>query len=138
MATEYIEAQGVSIQIETGSPGTFTHISQITNFSGLGGAGAEIDVTTLDSTAREYAMGLADNGEFSFDLVLDPDDPGQAALRTARDDRTQHNIEIELTDSTPTTIGFLASVREFSITGGVDEVLRGTVTLRVSGAVTWS
>jgi hypothetical protein len=41
-----------------------------------------------------------------------------------------------LTDSPQSSLVFTAYVREFSVSGGVDDVLRASVTLRISGDVT--
>lgn len=134
-----LETQGVTLKIGDGaSPEVFTAISEIIDFTGPGGQAAVIDVTSLDSTAREKRMGLPDEGQFTFNGILLPDDTGQSALRTARTGRTLKNFKLTLTDSPATTLSFSAYVLGFENSGGVDDVLRLSVTLEITGPVTWS
>ena len=138
--TVYLESQGVQLQRGDGaSPEVLTLIPQCTSISGIGGgAPAEIDVTTLDSTAKEFAMGLKDEGEISVDLVHNPNHAQHLGLRTDRDNRTLRNFRLTLTDSPATVLDFAAYVKTFAIADAVEDVQRTSMTLRISGAVTWS
>lgn len=137
--TDAIETQGVEIKRGDGaSPEVFTKIAEIASFDGPGGSAAVIDATSLDSTAREKLMGLADEGQFSFEMNLVPDDTAQTGLRTDRTNRTLRNFEIALTDAAATTLSFAAFVLEFAISGAVDDKVTANCTLEISGAVTWS
>jgi hypothetical protein len=55
----------------TVSPVLVSAIAQMTGFTGLGGKKTKIDVTNFDSIVKEYAGGLLDAGELSFDLIWD-------------------------------------------------------------------
>lgn len=113
-------------------------IGEIKSFTGPGGQAADIDVTTLESTGKEFLQGLKDEGEFSFECNLDPSDCGQVFCRSARDSQTRRTYEVVFPDDDDTTLTFLANCKGFSVSGGVDDVLKASVSLRISGAVTWS
>lgn len=137
MATTFIESQGVQLAVGDGSsPENYTLIPQITTMSGPGGSASVIDVTTLDSTAREKAMGLPDEGQLSFEMVYNPNNTVQDGLRVKRAARTLHNFELTLTDSPATVFLFSAYVLEFTQGYAVDEVAMVSVTLEISGPVT--
>lgn len=137
MSSSALETQGVLIQRGDGaSPEVFTTVPEIVSFDGPGGSASEIDVSDLASTAREFRMGLKDEGDFSFEMMYLPNNAQHSGLQTDRTNRTQRNFKITLTDSPQSTMSFAAFVREFSISGGVDDVVRASVTLRITGAVT--
>ena len=136
-----IESQGVVIGMSDGSmsPITYSPIGNVTGFTGPGGQASVIDVTNLASVAKEKLMGLPDEGQFSLDVNLDPDNTQHAALRTARANRTLMYFEIQLTDDSPvTSVTFQGYVLGFSITGAVDQVVKATVTIEVDGAVSYA
>jgi len=133
-------AQGVVLKLGDGQPTeVFTTIGEVSAVSGIGGGSAtEIDVTTLSSSAKEFLMGLKDEGEVSVTLNLDTGDAQQTALRTARDNVTLKNFELDLTDTGPTTLSFSAYVKTFSLGVAVDQQITLEMTLRVTGPITWA
>jgi predicted secreted protein len=138
MASNALQTQGVVLQRGNGAtPEIFSAIAEIMTFDGPGGSAAEIDVTSLSSSAKEFLLGLKDEGEFDFTANLIPSDTGQVGLRTDRDNRTRRNFRLLLTDAGPTTLSFTAIVKEFSIKGKVDDAIRLSIKLRVTGPVTW-
>ena len=79
MASGAIHSRKTKIEITDGS--TKVQIKGLTQFSGLGGGSASvIDVTDLDSDAKEKMIGLADEGQVTLSLNYMPADPGQVAL----------------------------------------------------------
>ncbi len=134
-----ITAQNVALLRGNGAtPEVFTPIGEVTNFDGPGGSATVIDVTTLQSLAKEKRMGLQDEGQFTFEMNLDPSDTQQVGLRNDRTNRVLRNFRMVLTDTANTTLTFSAFVLEFKISGAVDEVVKANVTLEISGAVVWS
>jgi len=117
-------------------------IGEIKSFNGPGGQASDIDVTTLQSTAKEFRRGLQDEGEISFDVNLDPSDVGQIFCRTARAENVapfgKRSFELVLPDATTTTLEFEAFVKGFSISGGVDAAVTASISLRITGPVVWS
>jgi len=137
--TSALEAQGIAIKRGDGSsPESFTTIAEITDFDGPSGSASEIDVSSFDSTAKEFLIGLKDEGQFTFSCNLVPDDTSQSGLRDDRDNRDLRNFQITLTDSPATTLDFAAYVMSFATSGSVDAAITASITLRISGAVTWS
>jgi len=139
MATNALETQGVVFKRgDGGGPEVFTAVGEVNSFDGPGGAATIIDATHLASTAREKIMGLPDEGQFSMELNLDPSDTQQIGLKDDRAARTKRNFELLLTDSPATKLSFAGFVMEFRISGGVDDKINASVTIEITGAVTWS
>lgn len=136
MASNAIETQGMKIQIGNGaSSELFSDIKEIKTFSGPGGSASIIDVTSLDSAAKEKRMGLADEGQLQFTINYVPAETTHAALRTARSTRELTNFRMIFTDGTATQWDFSAFVTGFSVSGGVDAVVEAQVTLEITGAI---
>lgn len=129
-----LPTQGFKFEIgDNASPVDFTEIGEVTSFQGLDGQAAEIDVTHLQSTAKEYIMGLQDFGNFQIDVNYLPDDVGQQALRAAKATRVKHDFKATLSDNT--TIEFQGYVLSNPISGGVDAKVDGSFQIRVTGDV---
>ena len=76
-----VKAQGTLLKIgDGGSPESFITVAEVRSFTGPGGSAAVIDTTNLSSTAKEKAMGLADEGELSLDMFWSGSDAGQTAI----------------------------------------------------------
>jgi len=132
-----ISAQGTVISIESAdSPGTFVPIGNVKSFSDLeGGSAGEIDVTDMTSTAKEFLIGLRDNGSVTLSVLHKRGDPGQDIVDDRRADGAAANFKVELPDSSEAT--FTALVKKFSKSGGVDAAVTGSIELRVTGDVEW-
>jgi hypothetical protein len=117
-------------------------IAQVVGFNGPSGNANVIDASHLGSTAKEKMIGLRDEGQVSLDVNFLPTDGGQTALRADRASRTMRKAVIKLNDNTSdaatTKITFDAYVSGFSITGAVDQVVKGNITLEITGACTYS
>lgn len=138
MAAPAILSQGTTVQIDDVGGSTPTTIAGVKSLSGIGsGTAAEIDVTTLASTAREFRMGLQDFGSFTMEFNWNPDDTGQAEMYAAMDSQTAKKIIITVPATNPSVTlevwtGTCYITRmEFSV--GVDQVLNGSATFRVTG-----
>jgi hypothetical protein len=113
-------------------------IGEMTDFSGLGGSASEIDVTHLGSSAREFVMGLKDSGSLTVELQFEPGDVGQIFLRERQDVLSVPTaFVLSLSSPTPTLVEFDAFVQGFSISGAVDEKVTASVTLRITGVVSF-
>jgi len=138
MASNAINVKGTVIAIGTTASvmasDTYTTIGETLSFDGPGGSASVIDVTHLASTAREKRKGLKDSGQFTVQVNRVFGDAGQQALISAQDDDEPYNFKVTYADGT--IHYFKALVMEFrSSGGGVDEVLRGQVTLEITGDV---
>lgn len=121
----------------TATPVTFTVVNNVKSYSGFDGSAAELDRTNLSSTAKEYVLGLVDPGQFSIEFDTDLNDAGQAALRAKQLSGVITNFKLVLpgvvSNLTYTWTGF---VKKFSQTGGVDQIVKGSADIRISGLVT--
>lgn len=132
-----LSSQGMTLGVGDGaSPEVFTSVAEIKSVDGPGGQANEIDVTDLSSTAKEFQLGLQDEGDITLDINYIPANTQHAQLRSDRAAGTIRNYQITFTDSPATTWTFAALVKGFSISNGVDGITGASVTLRVSGSIT--
>ncbi|MBM6577116.1 hypothetical protein KCP91_12105 [Microvirga sp. SRT01] len=117
--------------------GAAVKIGGVVSFSGLGGgSSAVIDTTDFDSTAKEKAMGLPDEGQVSLSMILIPGDAGQTALGAARSAQTKGTLIITLSDKTIYTQD--AFVLTFERNGEQDDVAKASCNLEITGAIVQS
>jgi len=131
-------SQGTGIYIsDLASPEVFSEIGQVMTISGPDGSASEIDVTNLASSAKEFVIGLPDEGSVSLEVSFDyAGSIGHDTLHTARISQVLQHFQIRLSDSPRTTIDFQAYVTQFSLSLGVDDKVSATFGLRITGAAT--
>jgi predicted secreted protein len=134
-----ISAQGSQMFVDTSMSGSaqWTQIKGLKSYSGFDGKATVIDVTDLDSEAKEKRPGLMDNGTFSMDVNRNLTDPGQAALLAMQKSQEIKTFKLVYpvdSDLNPDT--FSAFVTSFPIAGGVDGVMTSTIALEITGPVT--
>jgi len=123
---------------------TMDLIGEITDFTGPGGQAQVIDITSINSTAKEKLIGIRDEGQVSMTLNFDPTDGGQTGLRDDRDLRTRGKYAIRLTDvatgssALPSWCYFNGYCLGFSISGAVDNKITANAVLEIDGPVIWS
>lgn len=132
-----IKTQGTQLKIENAaSPNEYTLIPGVYQISGLGGGeGQEIDVTDFDSSAKEYLIGLKDEGTLSFSMNYNPDNAQHILLETLRDSQASSGFQIVLAAGTLKTFTFDAFVKTIDLNLDADDAVRATVALRITGAV---
>lgn len=114
-------------------------IGGVVSFSGMDGEASDIDVTTLASTAKEYAQGIQDFGNFSMEIIRDPNDAGQSECFDQKGAQTTSSMVVTLPDTvTLNRATFNVHVKSMSMEGGVDAVATGSINCKISGGVTWS
>ena len=117
-------------------------VGEVTDFSGPGGQASIIDVTHLNSTAKEKLVGLRDEGQVSMSLNLSFSDAGQIALRADRATRSRRKCVIKFNDNTTdaakTKAIFDGYCMGFSVTGAVDNKVSANAVIEITGAVTYS
>lgn len=132
-----IESQGFLFQIgNEDSPLTYTQVKGVNSFNGFDGQAAEIDVTTLQSTAKEYLMGLQDFGSFSIETNFLSADSGQDKMRAAKDSREVQDFKITFSDASIAT--FQGYVTSAPVSGAVDGKVDGSFAIRITGDVTFA
>lgn len=130
MTSQAFTTQGTTISVAG------TAIGEITDFDGPNSTRSEIDVTTLSSVAREFRLALADRGSFNFNLNLNFGDQGQRILWAAQSDNTEREFIVTFADDDTTPLTFNGLVQNFGITGQVDNVVKGALTVKVTGNAT--
>jgi hypothetical protein len=141
-----IEAQGTeffwSTATTVASTSTSCLVGEITDFSGPGGQAAIIDVTNLNSTAKEKLVGLRDEGQLSLSLNLSFSDTAQGTIRTDRANRTKRKVVIKFNDSTDdktkTKALMDAYCLGFSVSGAVDNKVSANAVIEITGPVLYS
>lgn len=101
-----------------------------------GGQKSELEVTNLDSTSKEFIAGLRDNGQVTVNFHSDPADAGQQVLRSsfAASGSIASPFTVTFANSkTRTFNGFAMNFGEPQV--GVDQVLMGAATIRVTGDI---
>ena len=123
----------------TGTGATYTAIGNVKSISDMeSGSASEIDVTNLASSAKEFRLGLVDNGSISLALHHSNADAGQVVLQARRLDGVAVNMKVILPSGTTPTASFSALVKKFSKSAAVDGVVGASCDIRINGAVTWA
>lgn len=134
-----IDTTGKSITVgtATATPTTWVQIKQLKTIKPGGASATKIDVTDLDSAAKEYRTGLIDNGTCACDMFILESDPGQAAALAAFTASTTPNMKHVSPTKTRT---FNASILKFPTVPDamVDGVQTGSFEFQINGAVTVS
>lgn len=128
----------ISVSSATATPVTWSTIANVKSVKGPDGSAKEIDVSHLASDAVEVVLGLQDNGNITLEIDRDDSDAGQQALQTAKEDTTKQQFKIVLPAGTTPTATFYGYVKKFDVGLGVNDVVKRSCDIRVSGAVTWS
>jgi hypothetical protein len=107
------------------------------------GQAQEVDVSDLSSLAKEYVLGLTDNGSMDIAGFYDPEDPGQIILETLRETQAANDFRVgvrnPLAAGSPTGYTLLlysGRVSTFPISFGVDQAVTFTSSIRITGAIT--
>lgn len=140
MATSAQKSQGATIGKGDGaSPEVFTTVANINSISGPNLEANDIDVTDLESAAREYLSGIEDSGTIELEGFYDQTNAQHQQMRDNVGSNTAGNYKITLSQGSPNeTIDFSARVMSFSIGHSVDEAVTVSMSLKIDGAVTWS
>ena len=136
MSTNAILAQGTLFAVSANaSPPSFSNIPEIKTIGGPDGSAPTIDVTDLDSTAREYVLGLKDEGSFSLGINYIPANAVHAQLRAAWAARTKLRFRLTFQDTGTTVWEFSGYVTGFSQNAAVDTVIEATVGIKITGSI---
>ena len=134
-----LSAQKIKTGVSTLPATTYTQINCVTTVNMEDGEAADIDVTCLQSDAKEYLVGLQDSGSLSLDLNVVFGDAGYVILQDAKAAGTLIGFQIELpllgVETTGRTFTFEGYVKSLPFTGAVDAAITGTASIRISGAV---
>lgn len=99
----------------------------------------EIDTTCLLDTSKSFKFGLKDNGTVACEMFYAPDGEGQVLLEASYASADPYYFEIEYSDNAGTTgtvKSFQGYVTSYSQNGSKDDVVRQSVSIKLSGDVT--
>jgi len=132
-----LETQGTKLYIgNNASPIVYTQVKELVSFQAFDGSANEIDTTSLDSTAKEFLMGLQDFGQFAGEFNWLPEDTGHIAMRAAKAARTITHFRLTMSDTSK--FEFDGYVLSAPVSGGVDAKMDGGFTIRITGTVTFT
>jgi hypothetical protein len=143
MTTNAIAAFGTLIKLGngTGTAESFTTIAEVGDIDGPADSVDTIEVTSHSSpqARKEFIASLIDSGEISFPMWFVPTDSTQDAetgLQYYKNERLAANFQMVFPDDTQ--VAFSALVTKFGMKAPVSGVLSADVTLKITGAMTWS
>jgi predicted secreted protein len=123
------------------SPEVFTAIAEIVSADGPSIEAEDIDVTTLDSTGgfKEFISGLKDGGTLDLSLLFTKG-ATQIGLRADLEATppTARNYRLTIPTSPNTIADFSATPKSFSHSQSPTAALAAEVSLKISGAITWT
>lgn len=124
-----------------GTSGTYTTIAEVGDIDGPADSVDTIEVTSHSSpqARKEFIASLIDSGEISFPMWFVPDDATHDAdtgLQYYKNLRIAANFKMVFPDATQ--VMFSALVTKFGMKAPVSGVLSADVTLKITGAMSWS
>ena len=118
------------------SPEVFTTIAEILRCGPIGSITPEVDVTNLDSTAKEYIGGLPDGASVEFEGNWTKS-AQQTGIRTAVG--TTRTFRMQWADSPMTSATFSMVILGFNMGETTPESqLTFSVSGRITGAIAWA
>jgi len=134
-------ANGTFLQVGDGaSPEDFTTIPEMMKISGPSVKFDLLDVTSHDSDGffREYIPGLADGDNIAGDFNWRPSNEVHILLRENSYARTLTNIKTIFPDDSDNTVDTSAYIANISPSADIGQVLKASLTLKVTGLPAWS
>ena len=127
----------INASSSTATGTAWVQIKQTKSIKPSNATASKIDVTDLDSTAKEYRTGLVDNGTASVEIFILESDPGQAAALAAFNASSVNSYKFVTPAKNRT---FNASITKFPTAPdvAVDGVQTGSIEIVISGAITVS
>jgi len=113
---------------------TFDKIGEVTNIGAPSGEAADIDTTHLESLAKEYLIGLPDEGNIEISMNAIASDAGHSELITAKDAQNRRWLKITWSNGNVWSIKVL--VKKYTWSAGVDSKIEAAASFRTSGAWT--
>ena len=137
--TSAVLGSGATLQLGNGaSPQVYTTIAEVLRVGPIGSSNPEVDVTNLDSTAKEYIAGLADGNTVEFEMNGVAGNSQQQSLRTSQASGSTINMKMVWPVSPETTAQFDLVLLDFSMGDTTPEAqVTATVSGRISGSIYW-
>lgn len=110
---------------------TFAKVGEVTNIGAPSGEAADIDTTHLESAAKEYLVGLPDEGNIEIAMNAIAGDAGHDELIAAKDDQSRRWVKITWSNGDIWYIKGL--VKKYTWSAGVDAKIEAAASFRTSG-----
>lgn len=111
---------------------TFDKIGEVTNIGAPSGEAADIDTTHLESTGKEYLIGLPDEGNIELSMNAISGDAGHTELLTAQTAANRRWLKIIWSNGSVWYIKCL--VKKYVWSAGVDAKIEASASFRLSGS----
>tara|TARA_R100000773_G_scaffold18445_1_gene16701 strand:- start:12283 stop:12720 length:438 start_codon:yes stop_codon:yes gene_type:complete len=129
--------------------GTFAELGEITDITPPAISRDLIETTNHGSNVKSYLGGLVDYGEVSVTVNYDPDGTDDIGLRglatggtydsgSASENPANYEFKVTYADAGATVETFNGIVTGFETSSPIDAQLTATITIKVSGAVSYS
>jgi len=113
-----------------------TQVGEVVGFSGPNLSANPIDVTTLESTAKQKLIGVYDGGQLTLNVNMVVTNAGQQKCRESLAARHKGACVIRLSSAATTQqIWFDGSISALNLTGSVDNKLAGDITISITNGV---
>jgi hypothetical protein len=128
---------GTIVAYESVTPGTYTTVGEVFDFSGTSSSMDTVDSTDFSNTDghRRFIAGLIDAGEITFTLNYDPALTVYGAIDTLYKARTHKNWKFTYAGSTVNTI-VSALITGLGRAVPMDDKMSMEVSLKISGLMT--
>jgi predicted secreted protein len=147
MTVNALLGQGCVLATATNAAGTvgLTVIGEVGSLSGPTMSSDQIDVTSMESLGgfREKIAGLTDPGELSFDIFYVPDNASHQLLLDLLLAKNVKYWQLQLPIAPGAVVPsgvwqFQASVTAFEADIPVDDAMKASITLTISGLPDWA
>ena len=142
MPTVAVSSHGTLLKAGDGAGSeVFTTIAEVMDISGPGIALGTEEVTSHDSAGwREFVATLKEIGEVTFDLNFNAGATQgfTAGIYLDLINRTRRNFQLVIPTTSAKTGSFSAFVTSFEMDLPVEGVIRASLTLQGTGALTWA
>ena len=138
--TSAVLGKNATLQLGSGaSPQVYTTIAEVLRCGPIGSTNPEVDVTNLDSTAKEFIAGLAEGNTVDFDVNWLVANTQQTSLRTSQASGSTVNFRMVWQTSPNTTAQFDLVLLTFEIGETTAESqVSASISGRISGSIVWS
>lgn len=138
--TAAVLGSGATLQLGSGaSPQVYTTIAEVLRCGPIGSTNPEVDVTNLDSTAKEYIAGLADGNNVEFEMNWIAGNTQQEQLRTDQAAGNTINLKMVWQTSPNTIAQFDLVLLNFELGETTPEQqVTAMASGRITGSIAWS
>ena len=138
--TSAVLGSNATLQLGSGaSPQVLTTIAEVLRCGPIGSTNPEVDVTNLDSTAKEYIAGLADGNTVEFDVNFLAGNAQQLSLQTSQASGSTIYLKMTWQTSPLYTAIFSLVLLGFEIGETTPEgQVTASISGRITGSITWA